>query len=174
MEPNSSILAWKRLLLCCLRAGWSLACLLPHCLPGGLLPTGLCFLWSIPGTQRAKAAVHQELGATWVVFHLRIDILLCRTKVLMFSEKSSMRTVLLLAASRDSPLCDGRGLLCCSVFWGTAMGRDAMFAWCGGSPLLQAAAGQGQIPSLHRDTFKCWAHLKHPQPCSVQDFKLGE
>lgn len=85
----------------------------------------MCFPWSISGTQRAKAAMHQQLGATWVVFHLHADILLCRRKVLMFSEKSSMKAVFLLPASRDFPLCDGRGLLCCSVFWGTAVGRDA-------------------------------------------------
>lgn len=87
----------------------------------------------------------------------------------MFSGETSMRAVLPLTASRDSPFSD-RGELCY-----IAVGRDlaCWSVWHGAFPLLQTGTIQRRVPSLHCATLKSWARLKCPQLSSVQDFKLA-
>lgn len=146
---------------------WSLPCLLPFSFPVGLLPTGLHFPRSIPVTWRAEVVTHQ---GTWIYPGCLSS--LCWN----------------FSAWKRSP----------SVFWEAsdencapgASKQRLLGLWGEVCAVLHPSCRQGcrcvcvtrNFPSPTRccsptNPFCCtplqsWAHLKHPQPCFTQDFKL--
>lgn len=153
-----------------LLASWNLPCLLPRSFPVGLLPTRTAFPVKHPRDSESKScntSGNLDLPGLFVIFVLKCPNVFWKVWGESCAPVDSWQ--------RFSFIWWGRGLCYVASRLGHSCGQGCLCV-CGArsfpTPTGCCGAVQQWILSLCYDTLKSWAHLKCPQPCSVQDFKL--